>query len=123
MDVTVEQLENQIENNKQTIARRDMAIKLASNREFKKLILDEFIEKEMARYAATSGDPNLSPQQRADAADISRAGGHLKRWLHVVVQMGNSAAKDNVEIEEAIVEARAEEDRPIEHDTNFETVG
>ena len=64
---------------------------------------------ECARYAQVSGDPNVDATGRADALAIAQAAGHLKRYLSVVVQMGNHAENEIVNIEQAIDEARAEE--------------
>lgn len=93
------------------IARRAMAIRLASNPDFKKLILQEFCVEECARYAQTSGDPALNAAQRADALAISQAAGHLRRWLQIIGQMGQSAENQMESLDAAITDARAEEDK------------
>lgn len=92
------------------IARRAMATRLANNPDFKKLILQEFCVEECARYAQTSGDPALSAAQRADALAISQSAGHLRRWLQIIGQMGLSAQNQLESLDDAITEARAEQD-------------
>jgi hypothetical protein len=112
VQVQIQQLEGQLSQAKKIVAQRDMALKLSNNREFRALILDEFCTQECARYAQASGDPALSSENRADALAMSQAAGHIRRWLSVKVQMGNSAERDIAEVEAALEEARAEEDTP-----------
>lgn len=103
------QLENQLVQAKELISRRNMAIKLASNPEFKELIIEGFMLKEAARYVQSSSDPALKAEERADALAMAQASGHLKRYLSVTVQMGAFAERDLANLEEAIDEARSED--------------
>lgn len=103
------QLENSRDQYKKAIELRDLAEKLSANSEFRKLILEEFMVNEAARYVATSADPAMGPNERADALNIAQSAGHLKRWLSVVVQMGNVAENNMVDLDNAINEARQEE--------------
>lgn len=73
-------------------------------------MLEEFCVNECARYAQASADPALSANERADALAIAQSAGHLRRFLSVVIQMGNSAENTIADIEAALEEARAEED-------------
>ncbi len=106
----VNELEEQLSNAKMLIARRDTVLKLSENPDFRKIIREEFMTNECARYAQLSADPALKPEERADALAISQAAGHLKRYLNVIIRMGNAAENEKLQIEEAIDEARAEED-------------
>lgn len=108
--MSVEALEKQLEDAAFFIKRRDMALKLSENHEFRKLILEEFCVNECARYARESANPILKPEERADALAMAQAAGHLKRFLSVIVQMGDAAIRERQAIDEALVEARAEED-------------
>lgn len=108
MTGTIEELEAHIKQLQKRVDLRDMALKLESNRDFKKLILEDFCVAECARYAQASADPQLNADQRADALALAQASGHLRRYLSVIVQMGNRAAADIVEAQEAIAEARRE---------------
>lgn len=90
------------------IARRDMALKLAENAEFKKLILQEFCVEECARYAQNSANPALNAEARSDSLQIAQAAGHFRRWLSVVVQMGDQGVNNLEQIDEAIQELRRE---------------
>ena len=102
-------LEKQLEDSKEAIARRELALKLYKNPEFKKLVLDEFCTTECARYAQLSADPSLGPTERADALAMAQAAGHLRRFLSVVVTMGNQAERLLPDLESQIEAARQEE--------------
>jgi hypothetical protein len=110
MQTPVSALEQQLNNAKLLVDRRDSALKLSENRDFRKVILDEFCGSEAARYVQASGDPALSAESRADSLAIAQASGHLKRYLSVIIQMGNQAARDVAELEVAMDEVRGEED-------------
>lgn len=105
----VNALEKQLDDAKEFIARRDLAVKLYKNPEFKKLIIDEFCGSECARYAQTSADPALSDRERADALAIAQAAGHLRRYLSVIVTMGNQSEQMLDRLEAEIEIARQEE--------------
>lgn len=105
----VNALEKQLDDAKEFIARRDLAVKLYKNPEFKKLIIDEFCGSECARYAQTSADPALSDRERADALAIAQAAGHLRRYLSVIVTMGNQSEQMLDRLEAEIEVARQEE--------------
>lgn len=102
-------LEKQLADSKISIERREKALKLYKNPEFKSLIMDEFCGTECARYAQSSADPALDDRSRADALAIAQAAGHLRRFLSVVISMGNQAERLIPDLEVAIEEARQEE--------------
>lgn len=106
----VSNLEAQREQMKKDIENMELALKLHKNREFKKLIIDQFCTEECARYVQASADPSLSAEQRADALAMAQAAGHLKRFLSVKVQMGMQAENLMPSLDEALVEARQEGD-------------
>lgn len=103
-------LESQLADAKKAIERREIALRLYNHSDFKSLIIDEFCTKECARYAQSSADPALNADQRADALAIAQAAGHLRRYLSVIVAMGNQAEGQMANLEQAIEEARQEED-------------
>lgn len=103
----IEALEQQLSDSRLLVEHRELVLKLSENREFRKVILEGFCEKECARYARASGDPQLTPEQRADALAMAQAAGHLKRYLSVQVVVGNTAANTIPEIEATIEEMRA----------------
>lgn len=104
----VNALEHQLNKQREAVKRRDVAIKLSKNPDFKKLILEEFCVQECARYAQSSADPSLDATSRADALGIAQAAGHVRRWLSVTVTMGDVAAGQIEDLENAIIEARQE---------------
>ena len=113
----VDGLEDQLADARELLERRDIALRLSNNRDFRVLILEGFCSKDAARLASESGDPSLTPQQRADAMAMAQAGGHLKRFLSAAFQMGAIAGNEIGDIEQALVEARAEADMPEVHGT------
>ena len=106
----IEALEYQLKGQREAIERNERATRLMRNPDFKKLILEEFCVQECARYAQLSADPSLPDRERADALALAQSAGHLRRWLNVVNQMGNYAQGQVAELEQAIVDVRAEED-------------
>lgn len=108
-DVTINQLEGQLEEMKRRIARRDEALQLGNNPLFRKLILEEFCTQECARYAQASADPALSAEARADSLAIAQAAGHLRRYMSVIMTMGNQAEATMDRMEAEIEAARAED--------------
>lgn len=107
VEVTIEQLELQLKSSKEQVELRNAAKRLWENRDFKKVILESFMTTECARYAQTSADPALDATSRADALALAQASGHLKRFLSVIVQMGNNAEGQIPAIEQALDEDRA----------------
>ena len=103
-------LEDQLKDSKALVERREAVIRLSKNPDFRRVILDEFFVEECARYARESGDPALTPAQRADALAIAQSAGHLKRYLNVQIQLGDAAEASITDLETAIEESRIEED-------------
>ncbi len=109
MSVTLSQLEKQLNNAKELIAKRELALKLHNNPDFKELILQDFCVTECARYAQASADPALTENQRADSLAIAQAAGHLRRFLSVLIQQADVAERSIPDLEDEIIAARAEE--------------
>jgi hypothetical protein len=110
----VAQFEQQLSDAKSLVERRDMALKLRNNREFKKLILDDYLVQEAARLVTAAGDPLLDEKKQRDCMEMAKGAGHLKRYLQVIITMGDTAADDIPQIEENLAELRAENDAEIE---------
>jgi len=102
-------LEQHQDNCRKLVERRQMALRLFENADFKKLILEEFCVQDAARYVQLSADPAMGANERADALALAQASGHLKRYLSMTVQMGYTATRDLPDIEQALAEARGEE--------------
>ena len=103
----IQQLEQDIASAEELVVRRQMAIKLFGNREFKKLFTEEYFVSEAARLVQLSADPSLDAAQRADALNMAQATGHAKRYLSMVVQMGAHAERDLPEAHRTLDEMRA----------------
>lgn len=113
-EVTVEQLESQREAMKKAVEMRQAVQRLSKNSDFRKVITDQFMEKECARYAHLSADPSLPEKNQKDALALAQAAGHLKRYLSVLIQMGNAAENEIFSIDDALNDARASADTPQE---------
>jgi hypothetical protein len=105
----IQDLEQGIKDAETLIERRQMALRLSENRDFRKLILEDFIVTEAARLVQLSGDPALNQQQRLDSLSMAQATGHLKRYLSMMVQMGYTAEKELPQMQAALDEARSVE--------------
>lgn len=108
MQTPVSYLEKQREEFKEHMAKRDAALRLFNNPDFKLVIVEGFMLHEAARYVQTSCDPSLDADKRADALALAQASGHLKRFMSVTVQMGNHAEHELPSLDSALEEARAE---------------
>lgn len=105
----IQGLEQDIQNAEELAARRQMAIKLSGNREFRKVFLDDYFVTEAARLVQLSADPSLTQEQRQDALAMAQATGHTKRYLSMMIQMGYVAERELPAMRAALEEARAEE--------------
>ena len=101
----VEQIEISLEHAKEIVAKRDWAHKLSSNREFKKLILDGYFKDEAARLVGRAADPSMKAHKE-DIFSAIEAISHLRQFLQNIIRMGDVAAADIEEHEEALEEAR-----------------
>lgn len=110
----IQALENEVEQAKELIARRNAAIKLSKNPEFRQLFLKEYFESEAARLVQLSGDPALDPMQRADALAMAQATGHAKRYLSMCYQMGGVAEREIHDKEQELERLRAEPEGYVE---------
>lgn len=125
--MSVSALEQQKSDARTAIERGKMARRLHNNRDFRKLILEEFCTTECARFAQLSADPLLKPEDRADALALAQAAGHLKRYLSMTVRMGDTMESQLTELDEAIAEERereaVESEMTAEDDDGYEIEG
>ncbi|QWY83528.1 hypothetical protein [Rhizobium phage RHph_X2_28B] len=103
------ELEHQRTKLKELVAQRDQVQRLFQNSDFKKLVVEAYFVTESARLVHLSSDPTASKEDREDALNMAQAAGHLKRYFRAIEQMGNVAAAQLPDYEEAIEEARAQE--------------
>lgn len=105
----IKALEQQIAAAKAVQEQRDRMVRLTNNPDFRALIVEGFCKDECARYCHVSTDPGVSKEDRADALAAAQAAGHLKRWINAIIMMGNHAAGDLPDMNEALAEMRAAE--------------
>lgn len=104
----IQELEAQKVDMQKQVDLRDAILKLSGNHEFRKVINEGFLRDDCARNARIAGDPTLDAKQQQDALNMALAAGHLQRYLSANVQMGNMAADNIIQIDEALEELRAE---------------
>ena len=97
---TYAEFEAQKQECRDRIAKRDKVRLLLASKEFKELILQDFIINESARMAACCGDQNLSDSIRQICLVGSQSGGFLKRYLQTIETNGYQAECDLKELEE-----------------------
>lgn len=107
--MSVEALENQLTEAKKYADFGRMAKRLLANRDYRKLITEEFLVTETARLTHLSTDVRLTKEQREEALQMAQASGHLKRYMTMLIQMGDSADSQIGTLEDEIEEARREE--------------
>jgi hypothetical protein len=105
----VQQIELSIEEARKIVKRRDMAQKLASNREFRKLILEFYFVDEAARLVGLLSEEETKAN-REDIQDMMKGIAYLRLFLRQTIQMGNIAAAELADLNEALDEINEEED-------------
>lgn len=100
--------ERRIEELKKITELGDRIMRLQTNSDFTKVINEEFLLKEAARFVQLSEDPALKPEERADALRIAQSSGHLKRWFQIQIRLANNADNEIKQLEELLEELRAE---------------
>lgn len=106
----VSRLEKLKSEDRLSIDRLEMLERLSRNKDFQRLINDQYMVTECAVLAHTAGNPALSKDQREDAMQMAMASGHLKRFLRVTEMQGIAARARVDELNAAIEDARLEKD-------------
>lgn len=106
---TLEKLEKEKKACQEAIKLRDSLVRLYSNKDFKNVIENQFMEKVCARYARLSGLSSMNADARADALSKAQAAGHLQEWMHAIEMQGAQAENSlkNIQAEEADIRAEA----------------
>ena len=105
----IDRLEQQQNDEREIVSRRDAILRLAANPDFRRVIVEDFSTKECARYVRESVNPGLGKEEQAAALAMAQAAGYLKQYLNVNIQRGDTSENTIRELDEAIAEARAEE--------------
>ena len=103
----IHDLETGIQNAEELVARRNMAIRLSNNPDFRTVFHDDYFVTEAARLVQLSADPSMDPEQRADALAMAQATGHTKRYLSMMFQMGAVAERELPEMRATLDEMRS----------------
>lgn len=106
----IHEIEMSIEAAKEMVVRGEMAMKLANNPAFKKIVLDGYFVDEAARLAHLYSDPNLSAEQREMVRNDLIGIGAFKRYLQTLTQLGQMASREIADAEFELDALRAEED-------------
>lgn len=106
----VDQLEYQKQEATLVLERTARLERLLNNPDFREVIIGHFSRDDAARSVQESADPSLTAEQRADALAMAQAPGHLKRWINAQLQMANYHRNNKVALDEAINEARLNEE-------------
>lgn len=105
----IQELELSIEQAKKLVERKNMILKLTSNREFKKVVLDGYFVDEAARLASISADP--LQQEYWDQIHLCIQGISLfRQFMQTGIRMGQVAEQELREQNELLDELQAGED-------------
>ena len=104
----IKQLEDSIDESRKLVELKNAALKLSSNREFKKIILDGYFKDEAVRLAEVSAiaNPNVD---RNEVFLAIQAISLLKQYLQSIVRVGEMAEEDIYTNGEALDDARVED--------------
>lgn len=90
------------------VERRDALLKLSEIPEYKRIIREEFMVEDCARYAQNSVSMAIQdPAERALSLAMAQAAGYLKQYLSVIILQGNTAENTLRELDSVIEEYRA----------------
>lgn len=106
----ISQLEISIEQARNMVALRDAVVKLSTNREFKKVFIEDYFKAEAIRLVDLSADPIITEDQKADVLVSMHGISVLKQYLRRLTQMGDIAEQEIKDAREEIDHIREEED-------------
>lgn len=92
---------------KKNVALRDAIHRLTSNRDFRKVIDQEYLVTNAARLVGQSADLTHTKEEREDALFLAQGAGILKNWLSITIRIGDMSAKELAEFEENAEEIEA----------------
>lgn len=107
----IHEIEMNITEAKKLVALGNCLDRLLSNRDFKKVIREEYLEKEAVRLVHLKGDPNMqSPESQAAIVRQMDAIGSFTGFLRKLEQQSYLAQKAIEDGEETLDSLRAEEE-------------
>ena len=103
----IQELELSIEDANKHVAMRDAALKLTSNRDFKKLVLEGYFKETAAQLVSLTADPALK-DKRNEISEKILAISNFRLFLQETITLGNQAESAIREAQEALDEIREE---------------
>jgi len=107
----IEVVELTIEEAKKMVLMGDRVRRLESNKDFKKIVLEEYFSEEAARLAHLYTDPVMTDEQKTMIHNDLVGLGAFKRFLRYKKMQGDQAKQELVEYQETLEELREEEDQ------------
>lgn len=109
MDNNTEQMLANRARLKEQIQIRDAINRLFKNKDFRKVILEDFLVNDCARNARISVS-GMNPEARAKALGCAQAAGYLDEYLQVNILMGNNAERELLAMDAEDVNSEEVED-------------
>lgn len=104
----IAEIELSIQAAKDLVSRKEQALRLAGNRDFKKLVLDGYVKDEAVRLAGLSADPNMKAHQD-DIFDAIKSISLFRQYMQNIVTIGNVAQNELLDQEQVLEEIRTQE--------------
>jgi hypothetical protein len=104
----VERLELSLDHAKELVAKRDQALKLTSNREYKKLVTEGYLKDEAVRLVGLSADPSVA-QHDAEIQLAIKAISLFRQYMQNIIRMGDVAEASIQSHEDELELARLQE--------------
>lgn len=108
-DQAIEQIELTIEEAQKTVAKAEMARRLSTNRDFQKLVMEDYWVEEAARLTHLFTDPQAPDEVRQSAHNDMIGVGGFKRFMSQTILQGNMAAQAIEDAREDLEYVRSEE--------------
>lgn len=103
-------IEQSIASAKQLVALQESLQRLYSNRDFKKVVLEGFFEKEAVRLVHLKSDPNMQTAERQSNILVQMDSiGTLNQYFQTIFQLGSMAEKSIASDEQTLAELMNEE--------------
>lgn len=109
MDTEIEQIEMSIQQAKEAKDMMEAVMRLSDNKDFKKVIHDDYFEKYAARLVLLKSDPSMQDErQQRDVDNSIIAVGYFRQYLSSLIQLGRQAEREILDAEQAKEEIMAE---------------
>jgi hypothetical protein len=101
----IETIELSLAHAKAMVSSKEAVLKLTSNREFKKVVLDGYFKEEASRLVLLSADPSVE-KHRGEIMLSIQGISSFNNYLQRIVRMGEIAEQEVRDFEESLDEAR-----------------